>query len=220
MVIKIEEDYDDFYDPEDDYDFTDYSDYDDETRESFAKDMFDFLTDIIKQGEIIGEKFTSDKNENVHFNKHCIGKSSDKRSTKRRIYYDFKDNSQYSDYEKQITNEIRNTDMIVDSLDDYDTIMKYMKKLFEGDCTVTFTKSCGLKDETGHISVSFSSSHSSSVTSNYEKGSTVDICIKGKGNKTVSLYAVDFHNVQSRLNNIIKNNVQPGDEKEFIFNND
>ena len=94
-----------------------------------------------------------------------------------------------------------------------------MRKLFEGNCTVTFTKSCGLKDEKGHISLSFSS-YSSNVTSNYSGGNTVDICVKGKGNNTVSLYAVDAHDVQSRLNNIIKNNFEFDNPPEFHINND
>ena len=53
--------------------------------------MLLFLNDIIKQSDAINEDFTSDKNEKVHFNKHCIGKSTSKRSGNGRIYYDFTD---------------------------------------------------------------------------------------------------------------------------------
>lgn len=221
MKLRIYED-EDFYDPEDDMDFSDFDTYDDEKSLAFAEDMFDFLTDIIKQGEDVNEMFTSDDNFKAHFRKHCLGKSTNKRSTRKRVYYDFTDNSQYSDYEKKITSKIQNTDLIIDSLDDYDTVIEYMKKLFEGDCTVTFTKSCGLKDSKGHVSLSFSS-YSSNVTDNYGNrngGNTVDVCIKGKGNNTVTLYPVDAHSVQSRLNNIIKNDTDDGIERKFIFNND
>lgn len=215
MIIKFEEDY---YDPEDNKDFSDYDDYDDDVRETFAKDLFDLLTDIIKLDKYIIEKFTSDKNEVEHFKKHCVGKENAK-SSKGKILYDFTDSSQYSEYEKKITSEIQNTDMIIDSLDDYEEIMKCMRKLFEGNCAVTFTKSCGLKDETGHISLSFCS-YSSSVTTNYDGGNTIDVCIKGKKNRTVTLYAVDTHKLQNRLNNIIKNDVDPEDVRSFYFNND
>lgn len=210
--------YEDDYDLEDDMDFTNYSDYDDEVREEFAKDMFDFLMNVIKMDKFVTEKFTSDENEERHFKKHCVG-SENSVSSKGRILYDFTDSSQYSEYEKKITSEIQNTDMIIDSLDDYEEIMKCMRKLFEGNCVVTFTKSCGLKDDTEHISLSFCS-YSSNVTTNYGGGNTIDVCIKGKRNRTVSLYAVDSHKIQNRLNNIIKNNIDPEDAKEFFFNND
>ncbi len=216
MIINIEED---FYDPEDDMDFSDFESYEDEYSEAFGSEMLSFLNDIIKQSDAINEDFTSDKNEKVHFNKHCIGKSTSKRSGSGRIYYDFTDRSQYVQYEDKITSAIRATDMMVDSLDDYSNIIKYMRKLFEGDQTVIFTKSCGLKDSKGHISLSFHA-YSSDVTTNYNKGNTIDVCIKGKGNNTVSLYAIDAHSAQNRLNNIIKNNTPPDCARSFYFNND
>ena len=42
--------YEEYYDPENDTDFTEDgdSDYDEVAGEQFAKDMFDFLSDIIK----------------------------------------------------------------------------------------------------------------------------------------------------------------------------
>lgn len=211
--------YDDIYDKEDDMDFSDFDSYEDEQSESFAQDMLTFLNDIIQQSSSMNEEFTSQNNLRVHFRKHCLGHSTDKHSTPGRVYYDFTDNSQYVSYEKKITDDIRNTDMIIDSLDDYDSIMKYMRNLFRGNCTVVFTKNCGLQDNKGHISVSFSS-YATDVTSNYSGGNTINVCIKGKGNRTVSLYAVDVHKVQSRLNNIIKNNIKYGNAKSFQFNND
>lgn len=215
MIIKYEEDY---YDKEDDMDFSDYSNDDTEAREKFADDMFDFLTSIINLDSYITESFTSNRNENKHFNKHCVGTYNNE-STPGRILYDFTDASQYSEYEKKITTEIQNTDMIIDSLDDYEDIMKYMRKLFEGNCTVTFSKNCGLEDKTGHISLSFSS-YSSNVTTNYNGGNTIDVCIKGRRGKTVTLYAVDAHKVQNRLNSIIRDNVSEEDIRTFYFNND
>ena len=59
MILNYEEDY---FDPDDNRDFSDFDTYEDETREKFAKDMFDFLTDIMKQDNAVNEMFTSDKN--------------------------------------------------------------------------------------------------------------------------------------------------------------
>jgi hypothetical protein len=210
---------DDLYNPEDYMDYSDYDFYDDEIREVFANDIRDFIQDVIDKFSYISEEFTSDKNLRVHFSKHCVSDDAEKRSTRRRVYYDFTDKSQYLEYEKEISDKIRNTDLIIDSFDEYETIMKYMRKLFEGNTTVTFSKMCGLSDNTGKISVSFIS-YSSDVTSNYSSNNTIDVCIKGRGNKTVTLYAVDANYLQNRLNNIIKNDFDSDNPPEFYFNND
>lgn len=212
--------YDEYYNPDDDMDFTEDADYDDSVGEKFAKDMFDFLTDIIKLSGIVSESFTSDRNFNTHFAKHCIGNSRRRRrSTPSTIYYDFTDSSQYFNYEKDVSKRISETDLIIESLDDYDTAMQYMRKLFEGNCAVTFAKSCGLRSNNYPISVSLVS-YSSDNTKNYGAGNTIDVCIKGRKNRTVTLYAVDAHRVQNRLNSIIRNYSQSGNPQAFTFNND
>ena len=114
---------------------------------------------------------------------------------------------------------ISETDLIIESLDDYDTIVKYMRKLFEGNCAVTFAKSCGLRNSNYPISVSLVS-YSSDKTNNYGAGNTIDVCIKGRKNRTVTLYAVDAHRVQNRLNSIIRNYSKSGNPQAFTFNND
>lgn len=58
--------YDEYYNPDDDMDFTEDNDYDDAIGEKFAKDMFDFLTDIIKLSGVVSESFASDRNLNTH----------------------------------------------------------------------------------------------------------------------------------------------------------
>ena len=215
MLLEYEDDY---YDPEDDYDFTEY----DETRErigkKFADGMRSLIMDIISLSGITTEAFTSDNNLRKHFSKHCIGHSTDKKSNSSNIYYNFTDNSHYYEYEKQITDNIRNTDFVIDSLDDYETIMKYMRKLFNGNNTVTFSKSCGFKGNNGPISISFSS-YSSDVTT-YGGGNTVDACIKGRGNNTVTLYPINAHKVENKLNSLIKRSFEDEDIPYFNFNND
>ena len=226
MILKNEPlyEYDDYiYDEDDDTDFTDYDEemYSDEQVQAFSRDMYNFLQDIIDQSGLIDEELTSGKNLNVHYGKHCISDKEDRQSTRQRIYYDFTNKSQYFEYEKKISNDIRNTDYIIDSFDDYEAVMEYMRKLFEGNAAVTFSKSCGLKRDGKAVSVSFVS-YSSDAASNYDSGNTVDVCIKGRKNNTVTLYAVDAHDVERKLNNIIKNDLDCdlSDRPQFHFNND
>lgn len=226
MILKNESIYDDddyIYDEEDDTDFTDYSDdeYSDAQIQEFAKDMHNFIQGIIDQSGLIDEDFTSGKNLSIHYGKHCISDKENRRSTRQRIYYDFTDKSQYLEYEKKISDAVRNTDYIIDSFDDYDAVMDYMRKLFEGNTVVTFSKSCGLKRDGRAVSVSFIS-YSSNETSNYGGGNTIDVCIKGRRNNTVTLYAVDAHDVERKLKSIIKNDLDCdlNDEPQFHFNND
>lgn len=208
---NIEEDYD-IFDPEID----EYEDenYDSEFAAVFEKGIRKFLDDLINQSEFLDEKFTSNRNLLNHFDKHCLGHNRDRRSTRGKIYYDFNDNSKYSTYEKIITDKIRETDYKIDSLLDYDTILEYMRKLFEGNITVVFTTLCGI-NRGGIISISFHS-FASDVTKNYRRGNTIDLCIKNNRKRTISLYPIDAYDVESRLNNTLKN--YGGLDHDFNFN--
>lgn len=199
---KEDDEYLDDLDLLSDIDEEDYIDenYNEEIAKAFAKDMEKFLYSIIAQDEILEEEFVSPHALRMHFNKHCKG-HSDKKSTRGRILYDFTDNSQYVEYERNLSRKINETDYTIGSLWDYDTVIKYMRKLFEGNIVVWFTNGCDLNNH-GTISVAFNA-FSSNVTRNYHGGNTIDICIK-KGNKrTISLYAVDAQDVEKRLNSTI-----------------
>ena len=187
-----------------DIDEEDYVDenYDEEVAKAFAKDMEKFLYSIIAQDEILEEEFVSPRALRMHFNKHCKGHSN-RTSTRGRILYDFTDNSQYVEYERAMNRKIRETDYAIDSLYDYDTVIKYMRKLFEGNVIVWFTLGCDLNNH-GYISLAFNA-FSSNVTRNYRGGNTIDICVKNNSSKTISLYAVDAQDVEKRLNNTISN---------------
>ena len=164
--------------------------------------MEKFLYSIIAQDEILEEEFVSPRALRMHFNKHCKG-HSDKRSTRGRILYDFTDNSQYSEYEKTLTNKMKTTDYKIDTLLDYDDIIKCMRKLFEGNVIVWFTNGCGLHNQ-GSISIAFKA-YSSNVTRNYRGGNTVDVCVKAGNKRTITLFAIDAQDVEKRLNNTISN---------------
>lgn len=191
--------------------------YDQSIADSFAEDFMSFLNYFISKSNAFQEDFVSDSCFRNHFEKHCIGRNRDRTSTRGRILYDFRDPSQYSEYEKSVTDKILSTRFKVGSLYDYDGILKFMRKLFSGNTTVQFCNSCGL-DNNGIISISFIS-YSSNVTTNYRGGNTIDICIKNATGKTVSLYAVDAHDVQNRLNNTVSRYSEYDDVEPYTFNN-
>ena len=219
MFLKIaekdymNEEYDIFDDEIDEYN---EEEFDKSIAIEFEKDIRKFLNYIISLSDDLNESFTSQQNLRNHFNKHCLGHNQDKVSTRRRIYYDFNDNSKYSQYEQMISDEIRNTNYKIDSLEDYNIILKYMRKLFEGNITVVFTLLCGL-NKSGPFSISFHS-FASDVTKNYSGGNTIDLCIKNSRNKTMSLYPIDAYDTEKRLNNTLKH--YSDYDGEFHFNHD
>ena len=198
----------DLFSFEDDEDFAIYMEeyneetgYSDEVAKEFVKEFTNFLNYCMLQSDVIKEDFVSRKCLLNHFTKHCIGHTN-KKSTRGRILYDFNDNSKYSDYEKEITDKINNTKYNIGSLYDYPTIMKYMRKLFEGNVVVRFCNGCCIQNN-GLINISFIA-YANNVTKNYKHGNTITMCIKNGSNKTISLYAIDAHDVEKRLNNTLQ----------------
>lgn len=209
---------DDFYDPEDDMDFTEYDSSNDEIAEEFAEELFAVLNDIIQDSSDLNEDFTSGGNMNKHYIKHCLGKNLNKTSTRQNVFYDFNDRSKYCAYEKEISHKINNSRNEVASLFDYSIIMRYIRKLFEGDFVINFCNSCGLRNSNGTINMSLIS-FSSDVTTNYSAANTIDICIKTAAHRTITLYPVDVNYLQNKFNNIIKR-FSVYEIDEFEFNND
>lgn len=219
MLLSIVEDKNDYMNEE--YDIFDNEideynekDYNESIAIEFEKDIRKFLNDIISLSYDLKENFTSPQSLRKHFNKHCLGHNQDKVSTRGRIYYDFDDISNYVQHERLISDEIRNTNYKIDSLYDYDTILRYMRKLFEGGIAVVFTTLCGICKD-GAVSVTFHS-FSSNITKNYSRGNTIDLCIKNARNKTISLYPIDAYDVERRLNNTLAN--YSDYSGEFYFN--
>lgn len=176
-------------------------DYDPEVAKAFEKDIRKFLDYVISLSDTLSEDFTSRQNLNNYFYKHCIGHRPNRHSEKGRIYYDFTKISDYVDYERKVSKEIKETYYIISSLHDYDLVLRYMRKLFRGNITIMFATDCGINNN-GSVSLSFHA-YSSDVTTNYGSGNTIDICIKNENKRTVSLYAVDAHDVERRLNNTL-----------------
>lgn len=199
------------------YELDDYT-YDEEVGECFASDLLSIINDVLSSSNIVCEDFTSKLNLIKHFNKHCIGKNTGKKSTRRQVLYDFKDKSQYAEYEKKISERIKVSDNTIGSLYDYESNLKCLRNLFKGNTEIVFCNSCGIKSN-GELVTMAILAFSSNVTKNYKSENTVDICVQNKSHKTVSLYPVDANYLQAAFNKLIKKYAQYSGE-EYAFNND
>ena len=167
-----------------------FEQYDEAIGEMFFLDISDILHDLIV-GSKVSENVHAPKHRlRGHFEDHCLAKSRSKVSVRERIYYDFKDNSQYVEYDRQISKQIEESKNMIGSLFDYEDILPALKRLFEGDSAVMFCNSCDLQ-RNGHT-VSLSLVYfADSLTRNYKVGRTITVCIKNAKGKTIVLYPVD-----------------------------
>ena len=209
--------YEEIRELESDIDYDD-PDYDSDVGTEFADMMRNFLTDLVKDA-LVSERFVSSRCFLDHFNNHCIGHRRNFVSTEHNIKYDFTDPSQYSAYESTISREVANVRYIIDSLFDYETINKYMLILFDGNQVVQFSNSCGIRNSTDIVNISFIS-FASDVTTNYRSGNTISICIKSARGRTISLYPIDAHYFQTKLNNMLDTYYQDNSLNYYSFNND
>ena len=172
--------------------------------EQFELDLKSILDDLISGGEILEEDFVSRSCMHSHYLKHCLGKNKNRKSTKRRVYYDFNDASKYSQFEKYIDNKIKHNSNSFGTLLDYNGIMKSMRDLFGGDYVLEFCAKCGLVNNNGSVVLSLISDFNNDVTSNYLAGNVIHICVKTISGKTITLYPVDAHELQREFNRVLK----------------
>lgn len=210
----LDDDIDDIYnDSDDDIDDVDEDDFVSEEELAFAKELGDFLTELASIDDDITEEFLTDKKANKHFYKHCIDHSNDKISKRSNVYYDFKDVSQYKQYEKSISNKLKSyyggdinrhdkkNIILIDNLLDTDNINKAFRRLFEGDKYIIFSVMCNLRNSAGPISI-IVHSFANDVTKNYTLGNTIDIMAAAlKGTNT--LYPVDANYFENKINSIL-----------------
>lgn len=180
---------------------------------AFAKELEDFLLELASVDNDISEEFVNDRGAKKHFYKHCIDHSKSKKSTRHNVYYDFKDVSQYKQYEKSISNKLKSyyggdisrhdkkNIILIDNLLDTDNINKAFRRLFEGDKYIIFSVMCNLRNSAGPISI-IVHSFANDVTKNYTLGNTIDIMAAAlKGTNT--LYPVDANYFENKINNIL-----------------
>ena len=173
----------------------------------FADDLFTILQDLVTADDNLTEEFMSGKGASEHYRKHCIGKDCSKKSIRTRVYYDFRDVSQYKEYERKLADASRSASgrnlQAFSSLLDRALIEKWLRRLFEGGKYIIFTTECGFHNSLGQVSLVIHS-FASNVTHNYQAGNTIDIMVKGRNGMTITLYPVDASYFETKLNNIIR----------------
>lgn len=167
----------------------------------FANSIYDLFQSIIADNDI-NEEFKSNRSLINPFNKHCIGKHLDRRSTRTHIYYDFKNVNEYKEYEQFIRTKVLQPNYVISFLEDSDNILKYFHNLFMGNKSIYFTKSCGFNVEGKLINLGLYAFFSDK-TNNYLGNNTVTLIILDKNN-TSTMYPIDANYLETKLNNIIK----------------
>lgn len=177
-----------------------------EEEEAFAEDIFNFLQAEIDKSDILEEEFTGYESLKKHFKQHCIGKSSSGKSKYNSVKYDFKDISQYKEYEKVlIANIKRFGDDVISfaSLLETQEVINGFWKLFEGGKYLLFSKLCGFKNNQGPV-ILVLHSFANNATENFTEENTIDLMILTPGYKTITLYPVAASYLENKFNNIIK----------------
>lgn len=188
-----------------------------EDDEKFALEMKDLIQGLINNEQTVNEEFISKSALVKHFNTHCIGNHTDRKSKKSGVFYDFTNIDKYRNYENMISDGVRTTKMSIYTLYQTDEIMKFFRRFFEGNKYMRFDPPCGFRNDSGPVIVGLHS-YSSNVTTNYRGGNTVDVCILSTNGKTITLYPLDAHYLEAKFNNLVSNHSEY--DGDFAINND
>lgn len=181
-------------------------------QEDFAEEITAFLQSLIDEEYIdttdLDEDFTSNNSLQAHFYKHCLGENINRKSSNQKIFYDFKNQNDYSKYEKNISNYLKNVGVVknifvCESPFIIQDVNNQFAKLFEGNNYLIFGLLWNFRNSNGPVQLCLHA-YSSNVTTNYSGGNTIDICVRNYSANTITLYAVDSSRIKSKLANIIK----------------
>ena len=186
--------------------------YDPELAERFSRDISLILNSLIDGAGSSENDHTPKQRLGDHFEDHCLAKNRSRLSVRERVYYDFKDNSRYVEYDRQISKQIAESDNEIGSLFDYEAILPALEKLFECDTALKFCNSCGLRRNGHMVSLSLVS-FADGVTRNYKAGKTVTVCIKNAKGKTIVMYPVDAGLLSDRFGGLM-NKYRPAERPE------
>lgn len=170
---------------------------------AFANDMRAIFQEIIDT-ECLEEKFVSDNCCNRHFDEHCLGNSKDRKSIPSNIYYDFRNVTEFSDYEERMLNLLdRVTTPTIHSLFDADEIESQFRKFFEGNKFLILGVNCGFKSKKDSVAIGLHS-FANDVTSNYLRGNTIDFFILSRKFNTITMIPIEASKLENKLNSCIK----------------
>lgn len=188
-----------------------------ENEEKFAEEIFNIIQSIIDSEEPLNEEFASERTLVQHFYSHCIAKWPDRKSKKSNVYYDFTNIDKYRNYENEVNRHITERGMPVQSLFDTAYINDCFRKLFREKSSIYFLMCCEFRNAQGPIAVGIHS-YSSWCTKNYTGGNTIDFMILSRTRKTIMLYPVDAHYLETKINNVIRKYTDF--DVKLKFNND
>ena len=182
----------------------------------FEKEVHDLIQSFVEKDSALHEEFISKNAANIHYNKHCLCGISSRRSKRSKIYYDFSTKNDYVSREKIVNNKVNNTNLVLRYLGDAKKIEKYFHNLFSGNTSLYLSTSCGFENNTGPVSLGINA-FSTDVTKNYLHGNTSDFLVLDR-DKTITMYPIDAHYLETKLNNIISNYTKTNNILKF--NND
>lgn len=182
----------------------------------FEKELHDFLQSLIDTEQSLTEEFVSGSELRNHYRKHCLCGIPTRKSRKSNVYYDFDDINKYGNYENKISSEVNKTELVISYLGDTQVINNYFHKLFECYQSIYFTTSCGFENTHGPVNIGIHA-FSTDKTKNYSSANTVNFLVLSR-RKTVTMYPVDAHYLESKINNIIKKHNDI--DIQLKFNND
>lgn len=169
-----------------------------DAQKDFVKMFQNFIKDLLK--DTLVESFKTDKSLKKHFHDHCKANGTET-SSKSSALYDFKDIKDYEAREDFLFNT--DTDFLVMSLTDVNSVIKAFRLLAEGDKTIVFNYSCGFV--TTHTAPQSAKilfhSFANDVTTNYFQN-TVDFMIYNDL-YTWSLFPLDLSYVENKFNNLV-----------------
>ena len=185
----------------------------------FAEDIRKLFQEIVDmESNNIVEEFTSKHSLDTHFNKHCLGKSKNKQSTRTCVYYDFKDKSQYKEHERRLIEEFKHWETPkITSFTNMQEVNKLFRKFFGGNKHIVLSPFCGIHNNEGSIAVGIHS-YASNYTTNYKVANTIDVAILTEHAATITIYPVDAYYLETKLNNILKHHSNW--DVELKINND
>lgn len=168
----------------------------------FEKLMFELFKELNSNIHLT-EAFKNNEKLRIHYEDHCLANNPKHISSRNTVYYDFNNIHDYSQREIMLSNKALGGDGIgILSLQDVDYVMKAFRKLFEGNCTLLFSKMCGLTDADGNSVGIVLNSFATDATTNYLQN-TVDYLVI-KNNRTSTLFPLDINYLQNKFNNIVK----------------
>lgn len=167
---------------------------------AFAVELQELIEELYV-GEELNEDFKDRSKLYDHFRRHCYAKDPTKKSKRVSVYYDFKDISLYMEREKHFKHVIRSLDTLgIDTLVDVDKVLKCFHKLFEGDCSIVFSPTCGFISTTGESVGILLHAYANDVTKNYGQN-TIDFMMYEHYTKT--LFPIDANYLENKFNNLV-----------------